>query len=60
MSATQSAHHPLMCRYYREADHSRKELAKRYGVSHSRIYVARAVRSFEQRGEDKSRDDPDP
>lgn len=25
MSATQSAHHPLMCRYYREADHSRKE-----------------------------------
>ncbi len=47
MSATHFEHNPLMCRYFREAGHSRKELAKRCGVIHYRIYVARtqSVRS---------------
>ncbi len=37
MSATHFEHNPLMCRYFREAGHSRKELAKRCGVIHYRI-----------------------
>lgn len=41
MSAAHSEHNPLMCRYFREAGPSRKELAKRRGVRNSRIYVAR-------------------
>ena len=47
MSATQSKYPPLMRCYFRETGLSRKELAKRCGVSHSRIYVARtqSVRS---------------
>ncbi len=47
MSATHSEHNPSMRRYFREAGLSREELAKRCGVSHSRIYVARtqSVRS---------------
>ncbi len=47
MSATHSEHDPLMCRYFREAGLSRRELAESCGVSHSRIYVARtqSVRS---------------
>jgi hypothetical protein len=47
MSATHFEHNPLMCHYFRKAGLSRKELAKRCGVRHSRIYVARtqSVRS---------------
>src|SRR5215210_5180980 len=41
MSATQSEHNPLICRYFREACLSGKEPARRCGTSHSRIYVAR-------------------
>jgi hypothetical protein len=41
MPATQSEHTPLMCRYYREIGLSRRELAGKCGVSHSRIHVAR-------------------
>jgi hypothetical protein len=37
----QSEHNPLICRYFREARLSGKELAKRCSISHSRIYVAR-------------------
>ena len=56
MSATHSEHNPPMRRYFREAGLSREELAKRCGVSHSRIYVARTQSVRSNNAENLSRE----
>ena len=56
MPAAQTEHNPLMWRYFREACLSGKEPAKRCGVSHSRIYVARMQRVRSNNAEKISRE----